>query len=73
MKGKLMFRTVLIAIACAAASMAVVPSASAEKPPVYTGIFDDLAVGGYDPVAYFKSGTPVEGSKSFEYKYKDAT
>ena len=32
----------------------------------------DLAVKGYDPVAYFTLGRPVEGKKEFEYKWKDA-
>lgn len=46
-------------------------SASAEA-PVYTGFFSNKAVGGYDPVAYFKQGKPVEGSKRFHLSYKDA-
>jgi len=32
----------------------------------------DLAVKGYDPVAYFTLGRPVEGKKEFEYKWKDS-
>ena len=43
------------------------------KDPVYTGIFSDLAVGGYDAVAYFEEGAPVEGSSDFEYEYEGAT
>lgn len=31
-----------------------------------------LALKGYDPVAYFTLGKPVEGKKEFEYKWKDA-
>ncbi len=31
-----------------------------------------LAIKGYDPVAFFKEGTPVEGSKKFEFKWKNA-
>jgi YHS domain-containing protein len=49
------------------------PAAFAEKPAIYHGWFDDLAVGGYDAVAYFAAGKPVEGKQAFEYKYKGAT
>lgn len=31
-----------------------------------------LAIKGYDPVAYFTQGKPVEGKKEFEYKWQDA-
>jgi YHS domain-containing protein len=31
-----------------------------------------LAIKGYDPVAYFTLGEPVEGRKEFEYKWQDA-
>nr|WP_194420213.1 YHS domain-containing (seleno)protein [Aquisalinus flavus] len=40
--------------------------------PVYTGVFSNTAVGGYDPVAYFNEGAPVEGSKDFVTEYKGA-
>ena len=32
-----------------------------------------MAVDGYDPVAYFTDGRPVEGSDAFETEYKGAT
>jgi YHS domain-containing protein len=31
-----------------------------------------LAIKGYDPVAYFTIGRPIEGKKDFEYKWQDA-
>ena len=31
-----------------------------------------VAVKGYDPVAYFTVGTPMQGKKEFEYKWKGA-
>jgi YHS domain-containing protein len=31
-----------------------------------------VAIKGYDPVAYFRLGKPVEGKKEFEYKWQDA-
>jgi YHS domain-containing protein len=43
------------------------------KNPVYTGTFSNLAVSGYDPVAYFKAGKPVEGAARYEYKWNGAT
>ena len=41
--------------------------------PVYTGTFSSLAVSGYDPVAYFTQGKPVEGSGDHEYEWNGAT
>ncbi len=46
---------------------------TAAKDPVYTGIFSNLAVSGYDPVAYFVEGRPVEGRKAFEFEWNGAT
>ena len=53
------------------AAPAVTPAAA--KEPVYTGIFSSLAVSGYDPVAYFVEGRPVEGRKAFEFEWNGAT
>src|SRR5688572_20851360 len=33
----------------------------------------NLAIQGYDPVAYFKNSKPVQGKKEFSYSWKDAT
>ncbi len=43
------------------------------KDPVYTGTLSDLAVSGYDPVAYFKAGKPVEGRGDLELEWNGAT
>lgn len=43
------------------------------KDPVYTGTFSSLAVSGYDPVAYFTMGKPVEGKSDLEYEWNGAT
>lgn len=40
--------------------------------PVYTGFFNNKAVSGYDPVAYFTEGKPIKGKSEFEYDYKGA-
>ncbi|WOG26694.1 YHS domain-containing (seleno)protein [Endozoicomonas sp. 8E] len=39
---------------------------------IYTGLFSDKAVSGYDPVAYFTEGKPVKGSDKFSTRYKGA-
>lgn len=41
--------------------------------PVYTGWFSALALDGYDPVAYFQEGAPVEGSADYSYEWNGAT
>lgn len=48
-------------------------TALAGSPEVSTGRFSDLAVSGYDAVAYFEDAAPVKGSKEFSYQYEDAT
>ncbi|CAK1813761.1 MULTISPECIES: YHS domain-containing (seleno)protein [Vibrio] len=39
---------------------------------IYTGFFSSKALDGYDTVAYFTSGKPIEGSKKFSTEYKGA-
>ena len=39
---------------------------------IYTGLFSDEAISGYDAVAYFTEGEPVEGSNQFSMQYKGA-
>jgi hypothetical protein len=43
------------------------------KPPVYTGIIPGVAAGGYDAVAYFAEGAPVEGRKDISLDHAGAT
>lgn len=40
--------------------------------PVHTGWFDNLAVDGYDVVAYFTRGEPVEGSVKYSVEWNGA-
>ena len=40
--------------------------------PVYTGVFNSLAVSGYDPVAYFTEQKPVKGDSRFSTQYAGA-
>jgi len=57
----------LVAIALAAGSAAHALS------PVNKTLLGGLAVDGYDPVAYFTDGKPVEGSKEFTLDWNGAT
>ena len=54
-------------------AIAVAPAAHAEKAPVYTGLFNNLAVEGHDPVAYFTEGRPVKGERAYSTDYNGAT
>jgi YHS domain-containing protein len=66
-----------ILLIAAAAMLAVVtltgPRAVAAEPPVFTGLVAGVAVGGYDPVAYFTEGKPVKGSEEFTLEHDGAT
>jgi hypothetical protein len=47
-------------------------AAAAQKAPVYSSFLGG-AIQGYDPVAYFTEGRPVEGSRQFTHQWKGAT
>lgn len=66
-------RTLLAATAVALAPVILLPPAAMAEAPIYTGAFDNLAVQGYDPVAYFNEGKPVKGDKDFSTEYQGAT
>lgn len=63
----------LIPLAAAIALSLFGTAAVAGSPEVFTGRLSDLAVGGYDAVAYFEDGKPVKGAKEFSYQYEGAT
>lgn len=48
------------------------PAALAAKDPIYKEWNSNAAIQGYDPVAYFKEGEPVKGSKEFTTEYMGA-
>jgi len=50
----------------------IAPCTFAKSDPIYTTFFSPAAVGGYDPVAYFTEGKPVEGDTKFTFEYKGA-
>lgn len=41
--------------------------------PVFTTWYNNLAIRGYDPVAYFTENKPIEGKESYEYNWHGAT
>jgi YHS domain-containing protein len=47
--------------------------ALARSPEIFTGLVDGVAVGGYDPVAYFTEHKPVPGKAGITYSWKGAT
>lgn len=70
-------RKLLLAIAIATASISA--PAFADQAPIHTGLLSRVAVGGYDPVAYFTDGRPVRGSsehrlthQGYEYRFVSA-
>lgn len=65
-------RSLLAAAAIAFAPAVILPPVASAEPAIYTGAFDDLAVQGYDPVAYFKDGKPVKGAKEFSTTWMGA-
>lgn len=66
-------RTLIAATVIAAGPIATMtPAAYAEKDPIYTGRFSNLALQGYDTVAYFTDGEPTKGSADFSTTYEGA-
>lgn len=70
-------RKILLAVALACASFAA--PAYADQAPVHTGLLSRVAVGGYDPVAYFTDGRAVRGlaehritHQGYEYRFASA-
>ena len=56
-----------------AALAAITLGASAVKPPVNTGASGDLAIKGYDVVAYFSDGAATKGDPRFTHRWNGAT
>jgi YHS domain-containing protein len=62
-----------IALAAACALIIAAAPAAAREPQVFTGIVKGIAVGGYDPVAYFTDGKPLPGKTEFTQVHEGAT
>lgn len=66
-------RTFLAAAMIAAGPIAIsAPAAFAEKDPIYTAKRSNLALQGYDTVAYFTVATATKGSAEFSTTYEGA-
>lgn len=68
-------KTVALALSLglAAAGAAVLPStAQAADDLIYTGLFSNTAVSGYDAVSYHTEGAPVRGSREFRTQWQGA-
>lgn len=48
-------------------------SAAAALSPVNQSLLGGVAIDGFDPVAYFTDGRPVEGSKAYTFEWRGAT
>ena len=70
------FRRFLSAVLKPLAGLALgvaLSAAALAAAPVSTGWLSDVAVKGYDPVAYFEASEPVEGDSRHEYQWNGAT
>lgn len=72
-------RIFLIAFALVFSPFGGTTMAHADTPPVHTGLLSRVAVGGYDPVAYFTESRPVRGTsehriihQGYEYRFANA-
>ncbi|WP_193171224.1 YHS domain-containing (seleno)protein [Nisaea nitritireducens] len=73
MSVSLVLRSGLVAAGIVAGSLFLTPAPlEAGENPVYTGFLSNLAVNGYDPVAYFLEGRPVEGKADYTLDYMGA-
>lgn len=64
--------TVLAIAAICASVLFAVHDARAAKSAVFTGLVPGVAVGGYDPVAYFKDGKATKGSAEIAWVHDGA-
>jgi YHS domain-containing protein len=66
------FTKLALALALTLAPLAVAGPALADKAPIWTNFGSNVAIRGYDPVAYFTAGRPIEGSTTFKATYQGA-
>jgi YHS domain-containing protein len=55
-----------------ALALLIAPHPASAGGPVNTTFLTGVAIKGYDPVAYFEEGRPVEGSRAFQYEWMGA-
>lgn len=66
--------TIALTLGLAAAGATALPATShaATADPIYTGLFSNTAVGGYDTVSYHTDGAPVRGSRDYTTEWQGA-
>ena len=62
-------RSLLTALLAALTLLIAPATPSMAKEPVYQSFLGGTAINGYDPVAYFDEGRPVEGSADFTHRF----
>jgi YHS domain-containing protein len=62
----------LLAIALVLSPVMATTPALADKAPIWTSFGSNVAIGGYDPVAYFALGRPTQGTAAFKATYQGA-
>ncbi len=72
MNARTLTLTGLFAAVAVCGPMAAPSAAFARQAEVYTGVLSNLALGGYDPVAYFAEGRPQKGEARFSHVWKGA-
>src|SRR5947209_14275052 len=66
MRAKLLASTLV-------ALIGVAPLSGARAVEINTGYFGEVAIRGYDPVAYFTEGKAIRGAASHEFEWLGAT
>ena len=66
-------RFLLMAVLTAFTLIITSATHSLAKEPVYQSYIGGTAINGFDPVAYFTEGRPVEGSSAFTHDWNGAT
>jgi YHS domain-containing protein len=63
----------VLATALLVLAFSLLPStAQAKEPPIYTKLFSNVGLSGYDAVAYFTDSKPVKGDAKFAHTYQGA-
>lgn len=66
-------KNIISAAVLGIAAVGFVPSAAFAADPIYTGVFNNTALGGYDAVSFFDNdGDGVRGSKQYTTEYQGA-
>lgn len=60
-------------LASLAASVPIAAAAAGEPPVFSASLLGHVAINGYDPVAYFTEGRPVEGRRDLSHEWNGAT